>query len=934
MRIKAIACGVFLPYLEHLAALSPHEVVSCVLDAGLHETPGDLRTQLQTEISSAADAGFDAVVLLYGLCGRGAAGITATSIPVVIPRAHDCITLFMGSPEAYLREFRKNPGTFYHTRGWIEQKINPRNRDAAELYRRYDLDEPEAHPDFAGLSERFGEENARQIVSFLERWRKHYSRAAYIDMGIPGEEPCAAFTDSFAGAMGWAHEVIKGDLSLLENLLNGSWDDPRIFVLPPGHRAETSGDDRIFQATAGEQEGLAPGIVNGDVVLEADEGAAEASGIGLGVDAGGTYTDAAVFDMATRKVLAKSKALTTYHDLAEGIRAALEELPPELLTRVHVTALSTTLATNFIVEGRGHKVGLIAMTPFWEYNRGQIAHDPAICVPGYVSMTGDVVEELDEHAAREALRALLERDHCSAIVVAGQATIRNPVLADRVRRMAIESFDVPVICDYEVARRLNWINRAQTAIANARLIPVIHDLLESVRRVLASMEIRGKLLVVKGDGTPVDESVAIERPVETILSGPAASVSGAKVLTGLADALVVDIGGTTTDCAIIEDGHPAVAPDGARVGGRTISVDAVEITTIGLGGDSRIGFDRARAITIGPGRRIPLCSLAPQYATVGDHLRNLNTLNVAESPDASALDVLVLSTEPRRTLDSQESALVSLLRGGPSPAIRAAEALGLASPTLLPLARLEAEGTVKRSGLTPTDLLHVTGEFVRWDRDAAVRALELFSAMVGRPRDEVLQEARKAITRRLFEEIIRREMDWEGHNLDELPASWAPLLSKGFEDDGSSLALRFSLRRPVVAIGAPAELLVSPVAPHLAARIIVPEHAEVANAVGAVASEITAREEVIIRPGESSNYVMHGREERIEFAELARATERAREIARGRAVENARKSGAIAPRVVVRQQDRAGAVAMGGTVFLERRILATASGPSLTRDDL
>lgn len=652
------------------------------------------------------------------------------------------------------------------------------------------------------------------------------------------------------------------------------------------------------------------------------------TGIGLGIDAGGTYTDAVVYDMGARKVLAKSKALTTYHNLVEGISQALAQLPEDLVRQVEVTSLSTTLATNSIVEGRGHKVGIIALTP-WGWTEEQVGHAPLINVPGCVGITGEILEPLDEAACRKALRKLVERERCAAVVIAGYATLRNPEQANRAREIALEMYDVPVVCSHEVSRRLNGVHAAQTAVANAKLLPVIRDLIDSVHRALAERQVSGKLMVVKGDGTPVDESIARARPVETILSGPAASVSGARILTGLADALVVDIGGTTTDCAIFEDGHVAVSADGARVGYWTMSVDAVEISTAGLGGDSRIGFTRDRRITIGPLRSIPFAYLAQQYPPVLEFLRSFDAKRFKGAIDASAMDVLVRSGSAPLDLSSREAELLGLLDDGPRPALEAAAALGLPSPVLLPISRLEACGAIKRAALTPTDLLHVEGRFTRWNVEAARTALEAFAVIFGRSAEEVHALAMEAVTRRLFEEIVRREVSWENRKLHSLPEEWSFLLDKAFSGDTAGLGVSLSLGRPVVAIGAPAEALAPAVSKHLRAEVIVPEHADVANAVGAIGSEIVIRDEVLIRPGQMSSYVLHSTDERIEFSSLDRATEKAVQIARRRARQRAIEAGALAPEVTVSHRDGLGSASDGARVFLERRVVAVARDGAL-----
>lgn len=926
MKYQVIACGVFEPYLEHLARQSGNEIHIHALDAGLHARPNDLRLFVQAEIDKASrEGGFDAVILLYGLCGRGTADLVSREIPVVIPRAHDCITLFLGSSQAYLKQFSKNPGTFYHTLGWIQKKINPGNREASQFYTNYAKDGWEKHPDFKALRARFGAENAEHVVAFMERWRQHYTRAAYIDLGFPGEDKLVEFTRQMAEVFDWTHEVIKGDADLLRRIFAGDWTDDRVFVLPPHSRSIATGDDKVFEAVSIDSDDVPGRFSSAEIVLESGDGSHTSAGIGLGIDAGGTYTDAVVYDLAKKAVLAKAKSLTTYHDLIEGIRGALSQIPDSLLRKVQVTSLSTTLATNSIVEGRAQKVGLIALSP-WDWTEEDVGHRPIVNVPGAVAITGEIITPLDEDACRTAVKHLIEQEHCAAIVIAGYATVRNPELANRAREIASEVTDVPIICAHEVSRRINSIHAAQTAVANASLIPVIRSLIDSVRRAMGDFRVSGKLMVVKGDGTPVDETIARARPVETILSGPAASVTGARILTGLSEALVLDVGGTTSDCAIIENGQVAVSPDGARIGSWTMSVDAVEISTAGLGGDSRIDFTADRKITVGPVRNLPFAYLAREHESVREFLNRFREDRYRGATSAAAMDVLVLSSPVRMELTQQEQTLVDMLQDGPVPALDAARLMGLPSHILLPTTRLEATGMVKRAALTPTDLLHITGAFARWDADASRRALDIFAAMFrGSPQD-ILERALLAVTRRLFEEIVRREITWENRKLHDIPDDWQFLMDKAFSENGRGLGVQFSLTRPVVAIGAPAEALVPQVSNHVQAQIVIPEHADVANAIGAIGSEVVVREEILIRPGHTSSYVLHGAEERIEFNDLEKATLRAVEISRARALKRAVEAGAMAPEVTVSRSDRAGSVSDGGHIFLERRVVAIGSG--------
>lgn len=924
---RVIACGVLEPYLALLAREHDLCIDATALDAGLHARPNELRALLQEEIDRATpQAGYDAVVLLYGLCGRGTANLVAREAPVVIPRAHDCISLFLGSTEEYGRQFSRHPGTFYHSLGWIEKKTNPRDRKASEFYENLERAGYDRHPDFDRLSRQYGEENVRHILAFFDRWKHNYTRAAYIDLGLPGEAEKAQYTRRMAEALGWQYERLAGDSDFMLRLLAGPWDDPRFFVLPPGHRSVSTGDDRLFEAVP---DTGAPNMVekfdDDEALLERSGEFGGAAGIGLGLDAGGTFTDAVLYDFTNRRILSKAKAPTTYHDLTEGIREALSQLPPERLAKARVTALSTTLATNAIVEGKGYRVGLIVLSP-WDWTWEDIQHEPVIRVPGCVSIAGEILEPLDEAAAAAAARRLVVDEKCAAIVIAGYAITRNPVQANRVAELTRQFHDVPVLAAHELSGRLNMFQAAQTAVANARLLPIIQSLLDSVKSALAGFHVSGRLMVLKGDGTSVDENIARARPVETILSGPAASARGALLLSGESNALVMDIGGTTTDCAIIEAGSAAVCSDGARIGAWTMSVDAIEITTVGLGGDSRLDFDRERKIRAGPRRNLPICCLASRYPSVKKHLCSFPSGRYAFSQDASALDILALDGKVVIAPSQEESRLLELLADGPVPLLDVATQLGVSSPLFLPLERLEETGSIKRGALTPTDLLHVTGEFVRWDAEAARKALEIFAVLFGQTPEDTLHFAREAVTRRLFDEAIRRQLSWEHRGLKGFPDEWRVFFDKAFSNHESGLGVRFAMRRPIVAIGAPAEALIRPVEKRMDCRLIVPEHAEVANAFGAIGSEVAMLEEVLIRSGPTGNYLLFGHEERIEFAALENATKKALELARERARSRAVAAGAPQPEITVVRRDSIGRAADGAGVFIERRVRAVARG--------
>ena len=267
--------------------------------------------------------------------------------------------------------------------------------------------------------------------------------------------------------------------------------------------------------------------------------------------------------------------------------------------------------------------------------------------------------------------------------------------------------------------------------------------------------------------------------------------------------------------------------------------------------------------------------------------------------DASAMHVFVKGTEIDLDYTDNEKQYLDLVSSGPLSALRATKFLGVLSHKHLPVNRLENCGAIKRSSLTPTDIMHVTGQFNRWDAEASRRALTIWSAMFGKPPEEALKLVSTAITRRLFEEIIRRDLSYEDKHLRELSADWLPLLKKAFSGGGSGMQLHFDMLRPVVAVGAPARVLVPPVAKHLSAKIIIPEDGDVANAVGAVGSDVVASEKVLIKPAQDSSFIVHTRERRLEFRDLKFATDKALEVARACALKSALEAGAIAPSLIV-----------------------------------
>ena len=237
MKLKVVACGVFEPELLALIPASPHQTDLELLDAGLHSRPDLLRRQAQEAIDAATDV--DAVVLVYGLCGQGTAGLVAREVSVVIPRVHDCLSLFLGSRAEYRRQFAEHPGTFYITAGWYQKKIAPQGRQP--FVSRGRPRRAEDDPAFRDWAQRYGEDKTRGRSSTSTiAGSGNYTRAGFIDTGLDDRETYAAYAQDMAREFDWDYARLEGHTELLRAVLVGDWDRPEVLVLQPGQRSAMS----------------------------------------------------------------------------------------------------------------------------------------------------------------------------------------------------------------------------------------------------------------------------------------------------------------------------------------------------------------------------------------------------------------------------------------------------------------------------------------------------------------------------------------------------------------------------------------------------------------------------------------------------------------------------------------------------------------------
>lgn len=244
MRLKCIGCDALARLIYLCAAQSPHLVDVTLFGLGLHRKPTDLQAQLQQEIDASAGKGYDAVVMGYGLCGRSTAGIVARDVPVVIPRAHDCITLFLGSRQRYNEEHENQPGTYWYSQDYIERGALDGSLTALGAVEDNGFD---IEAEYDRYVVKYGKDNADYIMEVMGAWRAHYQRAAFIDMGVSQSPSVEARARDDAGRRGWTFERVAGDLILIRRLLNGDWNDD-FLVLQPGQKLGMTYDEGIICA--------------------------------------------------------------------------------------------------------------------------------------------------------------------------------------------------------------------------------------------------------------------------------------------------------------------------------------------------------------------------------------------------------------------------------------------------------------------------------------------------------------------------------------------------------------------------------------------------------------------------------------------------------------------------------------------------------------
>jgi N-methylhydantoinase A/oxoprolinase/acetone carboxylase beta subunit len=664
----------------------------------------------------------------------------------------------------------------------------------------------------------------------------------------------------------------------------------------------------------------------------------------LGIDTGGTYTDAVLVDDRNR-IIASAKSLTTHHELTTGIGEALDELPAERLGDVCLVALSTTLSTNAVVEGRGAPVAVLLPG----YSRQQVERsgllalfdsDLVVTLPGGHDATGAEQQALDEDLARQAI------DRCkgrvAAFAISSMFGVRNPAHELRLRELVREHGGRPVTCGHELASDLDAPRRALTVALNARMVPVIHDLIRAVQGILEAHRIDAPLMMVKGNGSLINIDTALQQPVGTVLSGPAASVVGACALSATGNGIIADMGGTTTDIAVVRDGHPEVGSDGVRIGDWKPMVEAVRVVSIGLGGDSEVRFSGQGWIEIGPRRVVPLSLLGHRYPDIPARLRRQLDKAPSRRNNRFALP-LERSAVLLAECTEMEQRAWELVAERP---VEFDEMVNESRELSRAIARLQRKGLVVYSGFTPSDAAHVLGLCGHWCGESARLAALLWARQMRRlfglgrwqegdaetPSRHVFERVGQAISRALIETGLHQHRRLDEAQAQDLTGLLADLVFEASDapgqplDPGSLFHLRFAADYPVIGVGAPARTFFPDAAARLGVELLLPDHADVANAYGAVMGSVIQRAQVTVTQPRHGHFIIHGHREPLHFEVLQEALASAEQIAVDKARQLAQQAGAEDVEVKLEQAANHVHHDIDGELFLESQVIATATG--------
>ena len=532
----------------------------------------------------------------------------------------------------------------------------------------------------------------------------------------------------------------------------------------------------------------------------------------IGIDTGGTYTDAVLLDTKSGAIIATAKKPTTHYNLSVATGDALAELlttskaTPEQIDKV---VLSSTLATNSVVENKGARVAVIVI--------GYVKHfrlpvKAVVFVKGGHNIVGEEEQPLELEYLVELISGL--KNEVDAYGVCSAMSIKNPA-HELVAEKAISMLDPkPVFCSHRISALAGMKERAATAGLHAKLMPVMEEFITGVRLAMEKLQLDNPVLVIGGNGSPISGDKATQEAGLTVASGPACTAHfGAAHSAASASSLVIDVGGTTTDIAMIENGQPVMSDEGCQIGAWRTHIEAIDMHTGGIGGDSHVSINTHGEISIGPARVTPLSTsqnLPPLKEWLGagdqDKLIALQPDTTGKLPENELTRLLALNGQITPSTIRQKTGLSGI-------------------PLDKQLEQLTRQQQIFECGFTPTDALHVLGKIDIGSRNIAMEGAEI----LGRITEMEPQQFAQTVLDKTCEQIENIVLDYIvkhywGNSLTSFIAT---------RNNHPVLGVDFSIKTPLIGIGAAARFLLPKVAKNLKTTIFFPEHCEVGNAIGA-----------------------------------------------------------------------------------------------------
>ncbi len=584
----------------------------------------------------------------------------------------------------------------------------------------------------------------------------------------------------------------------------------------------------------------------------------------LGIDAGGTYTDAVLVRDSDGVIVDSNKALTTYPDLHIGIKNVIDGLNPDYLKNIKLVSVSTTLSTNTILEGTGFPVAMILIGD--HPLERELPTEYVLFVVGGHDHNGEEKASLDLKSIENF--ALQVKDRVSAFAVSSYFSTRNPEHELKTKNLILELTGLPVVCGHELSQELGAYERAVTAFLNAQLIPITRQFVQSIIKDIKERGINARLLMLKCDGSVVGIKDALQKPIETIFSGPAASLVGASYLSGLETCDVIDVGGTSTDISSVCMGVPDLSDEGAVVGGWKTRVRAIRMETTATGGDSHI-WTVNRELFLGPRRVIPLAVAAIKYP---NFLNNLKRTPMPAREDLceniQPTKFFVRSGYAAGELSKAEAEVLEAIEEEP---VSVFEISALIRKNVHPqtLECLIRKRLVQAIGFTPTDALHVLGEYTAWSEEASRIGAERLARLMRMTPGELCIVVKKKVARNMALHLL-------SYILTGVPYESIEKILDG------NYPAKFKLQVPVVLLGGPVRAHRKELGELIDADILVPEHAEVGNAVGALVGKGIKRAEILIRPASlmspDKDFLIFAPGSRLRFDTYSEALETATDI--------------------------------------------------------